>query len=386
MDRTPSAVSPSGLKELAAEERALLNRMSKSKPQQEAPVLILVCVLSFSPWHCVPVTVQYTANGSHGRFRRTASTLSVRSIAKISKNYLQLIQLLLSLKARHHPSPDRLASVKLTAGINVRLCAPAMFVYICSLFAYQRSPASSLKVVRCAKVTVEVKEELSKNFDAIFFLHEQLSIVLQALGQEDRAQQPRISTTSSISSALQQHALAAQRRGPSHMPPASADLPSKRSKHAPSKQDAPHSSTPQKPAVSSPGPSAVHLTPEHPATSAHRQGGARTAAHPPSTLAIPGVVAPGPMPPKGPVPLPSNLGNSAWPVLPYLENVEHAIAHADSQPLTFHRSVSRPLSDFLTAVMHSLGVQVHVLLNSCWAYLRVDHSFLYNETLNRRLL
>lgn len=86
-----------------------------------------------------------------------------------------------------------------------------------------------------------------------------------------------------------------------------------------------------------------------------------TAVAAPPRAAIPGVVAPGPALSRSA----TSQGNAAavsvhspWPVLPYVENVEYTIAHADSQPLTFHRSVSRPLADFLSAVMSFLGVQV----------------------------
>lgn len=191
---------------------------------------------------------------------------------------------------------------------------------------------------------------------------------LQGIAPDDRPQQPRASNTSSISSALQQHALAAQRRGPTHLPPSSVGPPSKRSKVISSRADAaPHTASmnPQKPPISASAlPASVHATPDHPVAPATQQqphSGTRNP-RPVQSSAIPGIVTPGPLPSKGPLPMPSNLCSSAWPVLPYLENVEYAIAHADSQPLTFHRTVSRPLSDFLTAVMHSLGVQVRCLM------------------------
>eukprot|EP00892_Ulva_mutabilis_P011209 jgi/Ulvmu1/8460/UM043_0040.1 len=80
----------------------------------------------------------------------------------------------------------------------------------------------------------------------------------------------------------------------------------------------------------------------------------------PPRAAIPGVVAPGPVLTRSASVQGSGTVasiTSPWPVLPYLENVEYAIAHAESQPLTFHRTVSRPLADFLSAVMNFLGVQ-----------------------------
>lgn len=91
------------------------------------------------------------------------------------------------------------------------------------------------------------------------------------------------------------------------------------------------------------------------------------AATPPPRVAIPGIVAPGPASSRS---AHAQGGGavasvtSPWPVLPYLENVEYAIAHAESQPLTFHRSVSRPLADFLSAVMNFLGVQVQPPLSA----------------------
>lgn len=93
----------------------------------------------------------------------------------------------------------------------------------------------------------------------------------------------------------------------------------------------------------------------------------------PPRAAIPGVVAPGPASSRSATTQGSAAAaavNSPWPVLPFLENVEYAIAHADSQPLTFHRTVSRPLADFLSAVMSFLGVQVRhsvqcLLVSAC---------------------
>lgn len=120
--------------------------------------------------------------------------------------------------------------------------------------------------------------------------------------------------------------------------------------HAPSPQKPPH--------IGTGGPNITHTQVEPAGISGQPHASPQRPPQAKPVSAIPGVVAPGPVPPKGPLPMPNGLGNASWPVLPYLENVEYAIAHADSQPLTFHRTVTRPLSDFLNAVMHSLGVQV----------------------------
>lgn len=72
------------------------------------------------------------------------------------------------------------------------------------------------------------------------------------------------------------------------------------------------------------------------------------------------IVAPGPVPSDA-FGRSSNV-SCAWPVLPCIEDVENAIVNADTNPQMFHHTVSRPLSDFVAAVMHFLGVQVRLFV------------------------
>jgi hypothetical protein len=95
---------------------------------------------------------------------------------------------------------------------------------------------------------------------------------------------------------------------------------------------------------------------------AHGNGGGAAASNagskPASAASVAGVLAPAPCP-RALVPgVASADGLEHWPVLPYMERVEAALAKGNDQPLTFHRQVTRPLSAVILAVMHNLGMQV----------------------------
>jgi hypothetical protein len=99
----------------------------------------------------------------------------------------------------------------------------------------------------------------------------------------------------------------------------------------------------------------------HPAAAGHKNGMNNSAIKPDAFLAtpaflIPGYLAPGPCPAEN---APVSLGATRHqvPVLPYIENVEMALAKGVDQPLTFHRRVMLPLRSFLPAVLNHLRIQ-----------------------------
>ena len=82
---------------------------------------------------------------------------------------------------------------------------------------------------------------------------------------------------------------------------------------------------------------------------------------PPSKSSVPGVMAPGPNP--------TDVGCSSsmselptceimWPVLPFIDAIEHLLKDPASQPLTFHRRVTRPTTNFIAAVAAALQLTV----------------------------
>lgn len=186
--------------------------------------------------------------------------------------------------------------------------------------------------------------------------------VQQSIPHDDTAQ--RTNKQTSVTAALHKHTLEAMKRGPAHLPGSGLATPSKSCKTSPGLDSGPHmvTVTPKKlPEILAASNANVGCENKGVGTmGAPGPMGGRSRKPSSHTGAIPGIVAPGPLPTTGPAGVPGVM--ERWPVLPYLENIEHAIVKADTQPLTFHRTTSRPMSDFLHAVMHSLGVQVCIEL------------------------